>query len=367
MSLASTAAPAQTTEVDRGGSAQPRFAPVQVWAAVGALFLALETYVFAAWIVSGEATPTPTGPTPVPTSMQVAVRSFEVLSLVFFAAFVYVFVVRPWRREGRITLDGLFVIMFMTLYWQDPILNYSQFWFTYNGAFVNLGSWSSKIPGWLAPQGHRFVEPLILPVVYVWLFFGLAVFGCTVMRKAHQRWPRLSGFGLVMICLALLFSIDLLLEPPVVALGIESYPGAMKGLSIFPGTVGQFPLYESLLLGGWMTAYAALRYFRDDRGHTLAERGIDQVRTTPRRATLLRFLALVGIGNVIFIVTYNIPYQVFALHADTWPKQIQTRSYFTHGMCGPGTEYACSSPRVPVPRPNSAHLGPDGNLVVPPR
>src|SRR6185312_7624816 len=41
--------------------------PVVVWASIGAIFVAMEIYSFASWILSGRATPTPTGVTPVST------------------------------------------------------------------------------------------------------------------------------------------------------------------------------------------------------------------------------------------------------------------------------------------------------------
>lgn len=43
---------------------------------------------------------------------------------------VYYLIVRPWRRERRLTLDGMLVIGFASIYWQDPLANYTQNWFT---------------------------------------------------------------------------------------------------------------------------------------------------------------------------------------------------------------------------------------------
>jgi hypothetical protein len=46
------------------------------------------------------------------------------LAVVFFAVW---FVVRPKRRDGRLSTDGLLCIGFALIWWQDPLLNYSGF------------------------------------------------------------------------------------------------------------------------------------------------------------------------------------------------------------------------------------------------
>ncbi|MND02321.1 hypothetical protein D3C83_216600 [compost metagenome] len=48
-----------------------------------------------------------------------------------------------------------------------------------------------------------------------------------------------------------------------------------------------------------------------------------------------------------------------------WPADVQKRSYLTNHICGAGTDYACGGPAVPIPRPGSFHLDPEGRLVVP--
>src|SRR5206468_2919765 len=104
------------------------------------------TYLFGSWILSGDATRTPAGPTPVPTWMKVVFHGWEIGGLFAFAAFLYFFLVRPWRKAGHLTLDGLFCVAFLSLYWQDPLLNYFQPWLTYNAALVNWGSWMGHVP-----------------------------------------------------------------------------------------------------------------------------------------------------------------------------------------------------------------------------
>jgi hypothetical protein len=105
-------------------------------------------------------------------------------------------------------------------------------------------------------------------------------------------------------------------------------------------------------------------YFRNDKGETVAERRSDDLRVKQTGRTWVRFLALLGIFCVIY-GSYNVAMQWFALRADTWVEDVQERPYLTDGLCGPGTEYSCSGPGVPIPRPDSAHVDPDGRLAVP--
>ena len=348
-------------------SGQRKVAPIRVWAWVGAGVLALQAYIYAAWIVSGNATPTPTGPTPVPGWMRIAAHTWEVVGITAFLAFLWFLVIRPWRRNGRLTLDGLFILAFLSLQWQDPVINYTQAWYSENSVFFNLGSWTSNIPGWSSPNGHLMPQPVLWTVpAYIWLLFGGVMVINRVMAGIQRRCPRLSNPGLIGITWLIVGTVDLLLEPMLTRLGFYHFGGSIRWLTINAGTYYQFPIYEAAMMGGLVTAWACVRYFRDDHGRTLADRGIEQMRVTGGRLTAVRGLALVGLLNVVFLAVYNIPAQFFGLHADTWPTDITTRSYFTNGLCGEGTTYACPGPGVPIPRRGSRHLTPDGSLSMDP-
>ena len=68
---------------------------------------------------------------------------------------VHRYIIRPWRRERRLTLDAMMIIAFAQAWMlQDPWLNYSNTWFNYNAAFVNLGCPQCHAPGWQSPNGH---------------------------------------------------------------------------------------------------------------------------------------------------------------------------------------------------------------------
>ena len=116
--------------------------PVKAWALLGAAVLVLQVYVYGSWLTDGTARRTPVGDTPLPTWMKIVLSGWQIASPIAMAVFMYIVLVRPWRREGRITLDGLLCLVFgFTLFWQDPLGNYFQQVFTYNSLL------STRIPG----------------------------------------------------------------------------------------------------------------------------------------------------------------------------------------------------------------------------
>jgi len=344
--------------------AERRTPPIKAWAVVGALFLVFEVYLLAAWVLSGDFKATPTGPTPMPGWMEWTTVAGQILSPIAAAVFVYFFLIRQWRRAGHITLDGLCCGVFATLIWQDSIQNYTQVIATYNTHLVNFGSWNRWIPGWISPHGNLMAEPVLFTFpVYLWGIWGWAILVNWFMRRCKARYPLIGTYGLVAATFSFACFTDVVAEPLFMRLGFWSYPGSISWLTLFPGHYYQLPLHEIVLWSATLTAYACLRYYKNDHGETWAERGLGELRGSPRQKTGMRFLALTGLCNVILIVCFDIPVQVFGAHQSAWPRDVVNRSYLTDGFCGPGTTYQCFGPGVPMPRRDSARIGHDGELV----
>src|SRR5438445_8034402 len=80
--------------------------PVKWWAVIGAGFVLVQLYVFTAWILSGP-TSTPAGKSHIEGWMLFVVRFQEITSPIGMVLFFYFFLYKPWRRDGRIRLDGI--------------------------------------------------------------------------------------------------------------------------------------------------------------------------------------------------------------------------------------------------------------------
>ena len=331
--------------------------PVKWWATIGGISLAIFALMLFGWGASGQMVKTSDGPDPIPTYMIVAIRIHDVAFLVALVWLGYRWVVKPMRREGRMSLDGMMFVGLLTVYWQDPIQTMIKPTFIFNTGGFQFGSWS-PFAGSIMPNSHLYSEPFIFEGIgWSVAVLPFMMFANWVMRKAKARWPQLGTFGLVMVCFGVLVGFDLALEIPWLIMGICAYPGAIEGLTLFHGHYYQFPIYEAFLWGGCWTALACIRYFRNDRGETIAERGIERVTASPRHKACLRFLAIAGIFNVIALCTYYLPIGLISgLYGDTWPDDIVNRSYFTNQLCGPGTEYACPQTDNPIPVRDSGHV-----------
>jgi hypothetical protein len=349
-----------TVHADR----ERRARPVLAWAAAGVAFSVAAVALVVAWVLSGDAQATPSGATPVPGWMTVSARVWEGLVIVCTVTVVYLKVIRPWRAHRALSFDGLFLLALASTFWQDPLLNYVQTQGTYNSVFVNLGSWAARTPGWISPNANRYPTPILgLLPIYLCGLISLCMAANWVMRTAKSRYPRLGRSGLILICFGFIAVADLIFEAMFFTrFGFFVYPSAISWLTLFHGHYYQFPVYEAVCAGALFGSFACIRYFRDDRGLSFAERGLERVVVATRMRTWLRFFALSGLCNVCFIVFFNVPMNFFGLHASGWPQDITDRSYLTNGFCGSGTTYACPGPGTPIPRRNSAHLTPDGGL-----
>jgi hypothetical protein len=374
MSELSAKKTAQTVSESLGGAAlgaeaQPSANRVRIWAVVGGAILLLQLYVWIRWITGPYFERVPAGPSDPPMYMKIPLMANAIVLWVGLPFALWFFIIRPWVRERRITLDGMLLVSMALMFFQDPLLNYFNTWCTYNTWLFNRGSWSSDIPGWVSPEepGRQVAEPLLTNVPgYAYGVLLITIVGCWVMRKIKARWPNISNLRLILVTYALAFLLDFVMEGLVLLpIGFYTYPGAIRAVSFNAGTYYQWPVYEGLMWGGVQAALCCLRYFTDDRGRTVVERGLDHVRGGFVRQQFTRFLAIFAAVSACFFFFYNVPAQWIGMHADPWPEDHQKRSYFTGGICGDGTDTPCPNPVLPIPTKRSGFVNTDGELVLP--
>lgn len=344
-----------------------RTPPVVLWAAVGIAFLALQTYIYSAWIGSGDATPTSERGGHVSDGYRTFVTVWEIGNVIVGLLLLYFVVYRPWRRNGRMSLDGILSLVFLTLVWQDPISDYMQTAVTYTSVQTNLGSWATHIPGWYSPHAEQYGWPIAWgPPAYMYFWLASVVAGGILMQKTRQRWPRASRLELIIVCYFTMAIVDLIGELIWVRSGLYTFIGpAYPKLTMFYGHYYQFPIYETMMLCLPMTAITCLRFFKNDRGQTLVERGSETLTLSAGKVTFVRFLALVGICNVIYLGMYNLPMQWFGVRTTAPVEDVLNRPELLNGVCGPGTDMACPGPNVPLPRPGAGYVNNEGVLVTP--
>jgi len=345
--------------------------PIKWFAALGAVWLGTILFSIVRWISSGNAHRVGNGPTEVPSYMFWAARIHEVLFIVLAVAAVYGWVYRPWKRERRLTFDGTMVLAFPTCWLLlDTFCNYSKPIFLYNTVNFNLGCPQCFLPGWQS-NNTNMVDGLWAFFWYSGVAFGCVLFLNAAMRWYRSRWPERSRASLILFAFGCAFAFDVVTELFWNRLGLYVYtlvpsPGSIGSkFVLFYGHYYQIPLLEIIFAAVIYTAWGCIRFFKNDKGQTIAERGLDQMKFGKVRGPV-RLLATIGILNLAFAVLYGIPTNIMAQHFNYFPEDIVKRSYFTSSYCGPGTSYACPDPRLPNwTSPNQARVTPEGNFIAP--
>lgn len=342
---------------------------VKMWALLGAATAVFQAYILIKWIAGPNFTPVLPGPTPVPGWMSAILVFWQVVSLPAALWMIYRFVLRPMRREGHVGFDGVLVLASGLCWFWDTASNSGNYWLVYNAAMFNMGNWSVELPWWSAysAPGATTPEPLLYTIpAYFYLLPAGAAFGATGMRLIKQRWPNITTGGLVAAAFGVCCVFDLIVEGLIwMPMGIFEYPGGV-GWALFPNSYHKFPINEMICWGIMFGAFACLRYFTNDRGYCLAERGIERVGGSSGKRLALRVLAVGAIAQIIVIGAYHLPNVLVGLNSTAWPDDLQQRSYFVGGICGGDTNRFCPQPGVANGRGDAPYVGADGRIVIPP-
>jgi Spirocyclase AveC-like len=153
--------------------------------------------------------------------------------------------------------------------------------------------------------------------------------------------------ALVALVYPLMMVWDLIIEGAFTNLGFYTMAGGR--LSFFPDSYSKFPLLEPVFIATLLTPVVALRFFRNDRGETVIERGVDGLRVSERRKVLLRALAVIGFIQLNYLLMYNIPVAAYmGVKPGVWPAQVQAYPYLTDHLCGATTGRLCPGPGIPL-------------------
>jgi hypothetical protein len=336
--------------VDAAGEERTR---ARLWVLHGAGWFALAWYCWTAWVVSGDFTTNTIGRGQEPDWYVNLMRGWEVFALVVSIAILWWFVARPKLKTGRLSFDGLFVLGCAMMFFQEPWINWTSLQFLYSSTSVNFGSWLGHIPGWSSPNPELVPVSAWAGTAYLWLVAIPALTGAWLMRRLRTRDPAIGRWKMIALTYLAFCVFDLVLESFITRTQLFSYGSVVPELSIFAGTDHQFPLYETVFWAGTYTVLTCLVFFRDDQGRSLPERGIEKLQIgSARLTTFARYLAIMGVCQLAILFTYNIPYQLMALHSEM-PKVFVEREWRTAGVCGPKTAYDCPAAGVPIPRRDS--------------
>jgi hypothetical protein len=260
-------------------SASPRQVPAPViLAVIGALATGYAVWTWGAWLASGPIQITATRD-PEIASWWVA-RSFEAIMAV--AVVVIGFrVARQCLTQRRLVFDAIIIIAgFFTLFW-DPMVNWMQPNFMYSSQWLNLNTWVAQAPGVVNPTAGLMPQPIFIMFIYPFGLLGFAIIINHGMRIVQRRFPRISTFALMAFAYAYGLILGACLEAPTFLFNLWGLPGAPAAFSLFAD--GQrYAWAEYLTTGIVFTTFAAVRYFKNDKGQTIAERGLESFKPATR-------------------------------------------------------------------------------------
>jgi Spirocyclase AveC-like len=332
---------------------------VKFWAAVGAVLFLFEAFVWLRWITGPNFKSIDPGPDRIPAFDMQLVIGLQIVAVVGSLLCLWFWVVHPWIKNRRLTTDGMIALCVTLTCFYDPAMNYTSTTLLYNANFVNFGSWTAgSWPGWTSPNGNLLPEPIfVTPGGYLLGVYGQVVFILWLLRKYSLRRPEIGILTLIGIIMIGITCIDILAELLLIRTGEYMYPGGIRALTVFAGKWYQFPLTEAFFFGGLaLSAAAVLQFFKNDRGQTLVERGLDQLKVGTSGKQWIKFLALFGFVHLAFLMLYLLPNMWLSTHSDAYPSEYKDGgplpSYFINNMCVYGDHHdQCPGPGVSIPRP----------------
>lgn len=262
---------------------------------------------------------------------------------VTLAGVLLVQAVRESRRLGRASFElKLWVALLLTSFWDSVTNVFQPIWF-YSSDFVNLNEWWGHAPGFVSPAGGHEPFPVVA-LVFLYPCFvlesRLAVKGWTAVRR---RYPGISTVRLLVVGLAMSLVVGAAISWTFIAPHLWAGPG--MGAMIVDTSSYSWSVAEFLYVGTWSATVCALRFFVDDQGRSLAERGLEAM--PPWRQAVVGTMAMTTWCSVAVIV-YSSVVAFTGFHANAYPEDYP--EHLPNVVCDiPGSAVAQGSEFGPCP------------------
>jgi Spirocyclase AveC-like len=321
----------------------------QYFALLGGLALIYQGWTYAAWLADGPSQLTLFRDTSA--SAWVVARIFEGL-VVIVGIVILAYVVRQCLAQRRLTFDAMTCLAGVSVIWLDPMANFAQPLFFYSSDWVNLNSWCGNVPFRLNPSCGAVPQPVLFDCfLYPFCMLGIMIVTNAIMRAAHRRWPSITPAKLVVLAFFCTAGLGMGMQVFAIFFHLWAFPNLP--MSLFGQDI-RYPLVDILGFSGFFTSMAALRFFKDDKGQTFVERGLDHLAPRVRRSVAI--LALIGYASTSYVL-FSFPDVWAGAYADHFAKD--TPAHIVNGVCDTheitGTAYGpCPGMpgyRIPSPSP----------------
>ena len=308
---------ASVREVHVGGLATSSSPPaartdtVTAWAIWGVIWAAIAINAWVRWVMSD----TLFGPAPIMPGDTIepgrllALRGLEVISTLVVLQCVWHCAIKPWRKERKVTLEGRLLLGGVIGFSADSLLNVHDLLFAFNAHSINLGVWTSFMPFYTGGPA-RYAESLLWGFpMYVYFGITASLAGCAIIKTLRRKFPNITNISAYLLTYAVFIIGDIVLENTIIrTTDAYMFTKTYGPLTMFAGSIYQFPFYEALCAGGVSLGFTILRQsaLDDPEGLSFVERGANRVNPAYRAAA--RTMAVVGACGALFILVYHLPF-----------------------------------------------------------
>ncbi len=279
-----------------------QWVPVQILALLGAVFVAFQAWTWASWAADG-----PTQVTEFQDPGDFTFKAARYMEIGMGIAFVamLLWLIRRCLRARALVFDAKLFIAGISALWLDAWTNFVAPIWLYNTNFFNTPPPTAYIPGVINPAMKNMPFPTLFHAFnYPVALLGAGIAVSSVLTWLRRRYPRARTTTLLGLCALLGMAFDLVYECFMIRAGMWAFPGTPDELALWGSQAYKFPIFEIIPAGLAFASFGALRFFRNDRGEHLSERGLHTV--PRRRRTLVSLLATVTIANCVWITMCTI-------------------------------------------------------------
>ncbi|KAL2273051.1 hypothetical protein FJTKL_05622 [Diaporthe vaccinii] len=142
--------------------------------------------------------------------------------------------------------------------------------------------------------------------MYFYFCEAFGILGCAMAKPIRRFFHGLTNAGLLTIIWCIEFAADFVIENAAIRLThAYGYAKTYGPLTLFPGKVHQFPLYESAFVASLGVLHMAIRMKGLDNGISPVERGFDAWH--PRLHNAVRTFAIFGFCAAAVIMFFHLP------------------------------------------------------------
>lgn len=285
--------------------------PAHFLAMAAVPLLAYQIWTWVAWLASGPYQVTAYRDTS--SFSWYAAHTLEIVMGIVVVALV-IYLVRQCRQQRRLTFDAMmFIGLVCTLFW-DTITNAIEPLWLYSTNWVNLNDWWGSAPFIVRPAAGEGPNPiLVLGLLYA-LGTLEAMMLSTTMRRARNRWPGITTARLLAFTFVPAALVGAVLSMTMIVPHLWAGPGF--GAQLIDTDNYRYSLFEFLYIGAWSTTLGSLRFFVNERGERLTERGLSHL--PARRRTAVSLLATIGACN-LSVILWSIPVLFSGFHSHEYP------------------------------------------------